>query len=199
MKRTLTAEDIIDNESFCMKRTDLQKQLLALKKDRRIGVGPDATFYFENHQTLCWQIQEMLRIEKGGDEQLKDELTAYLPLLPRQFDDGSMEFVATFMIEIEDLERRFKALQTLGGIDRSVQIILSSDTIQGTPENELERTTEDGQTSAVHFIRFKLSPKQIDAFRQVNQNVILQITHPNYSHKTLLTETQRIALAHDLI
>lgn len=199
MKRTLTADDILPNDIFCAKRTDFLNELITIKKNRRISIGSDATFYFENHLTLWWQIQEMLRVEKGGAEQLTDELAAYAPLLPQAFSDGSMELVATFMIEIDDLERRFRTLSNLGGIEQHMWLHINNTKIQATHEADIERTDENGKISAVHFIRFCLKPEQIKLFHQSNQNIIFEITHPNYPHKTLLNEHQREALSHDLI
>ena len=198
MKRTLDASDIIPTEVFCTKRSDFLEELVAVKKNRRIHIGADATFYFENHRTLWWQIQEMLRVEKGGAEQLADELSAYAPLLPRAFSDGSMELVATFMIEIDDLERRFRVLSSLGGIEQHIWLRINDAKVQAIPEADLERTDENGKTSAVHFVRFRLAPDLIKQFHQTNQDIIIEITHPLYQHKALLNETQREALAQDL-
>lgn len=198
MKRILTAEDILPTNIFCEKRSDFLQKLISIKKNRRIPIGQDATFYFENHLTLWWQVQEMLRIEKGGAEQLSDELSAYSPLLPRLFPDGSMELVATFMIEIDDLERRFRTLSALGGIEHHIWIHIHNTAVQATPEMDIDRTDNNGKTSAVHFIRFRLKPDLITQFQQTNQNIIFEINHPNYQHKTLLNEDQRKALACDL-
>lgn len=199
MKRTLTVEDIIANEQFCQNRNTYQQQLMQLKKNRRISIGPDATFYFENHLTLWWQIQEMLRVEKGGIEQLHDELSAYAPLLPKKFDDGSMELVATFMIEIDDLDRRFKMLSSLGGIEKHICLHITNSCIFAVAEQDLERTDENGKTSAVHFIRFKLTATDVTVFQETNQNIIFEITHPQYLYKVVLSEDQRKALVADLI
>jgi hypothetical protein len=198
MKRTLTTNDILPNDIFCSQRSDFQEKLIAVKKNRRIPIGPDATFYFENHLTLCWQIQEMLRVEKGGAEQLADELLAYAPLLPQEFPDGSMELVATFMIEIDDLERRLRTLSNLGGIEQHMWLHVNDAKIQASPETDIDRTDENGKTSAVHFVRFLLKQEEVIQFHKHNQNVILEISHPHYPHKTLLTEHQREALAQDL-
>ncbi|MDP3371326.1 MAG: DUF3501 family protein [Candidatus Paracaedibacteraceae bacterium] len=199
MKRTLNVEDIISNDTFCQNRNHHLQDLIQIKKNRRITVGPDVTFYFENHLTLWWQIQEMLRVEKGGEEQLQDELLAYAPLLPKKFNDNSMELVATLMIEIDDIERRLRMLSNLGGIEEQIQLHVGTHCIQATAENDIERTDENGKTSAVHFIRFKLASNQVTEFHQANQHIIFEITHPHYSHKTLLNELQRQALAKDLI
>ena len=198
MKRMLRPEDIIPTDVFCVKRNDFLEKLISTKKNRRISIGLDATFYFENHLTLWWQVQEMLRVEKGGAEQLADELSAYSPLLPQALSDGSMELVATFMIEIDDLERRFKTLSNLGGIEQHILMHINATKIQATPETDINRTDENGKTSAVHFIRFLLNEEAIKLFHQPNQKITIEITHPHYSHKTLLDENQREALALDL-
>jgi hypothetical protein len=198
MKRTLSADDILPNDTFCEKRDAILTKLKETKKHRRISIGPDATFYFENHLTLCWQIQEMLRVEKGGAEQLKDELSAYQPLLPRVFDDGSMELVTTFMIEIDDLERRFRVLSQLGGIEQYIWLHIGDERVNATPEGDIDRTDENGKTSAVHFLRFCLNPNQIKLFHHPNQSVILETTHNAYSHKTTFSEDQRKAIVSDL-
>ena len=109
-----------------------------------------------------------------------------------------MELVATFMIEIDDLVRRFHTLSNLGGVEQHIWMHINGTKIQATPETDIDRTDENGKTSAVHFIRFRLKPEEIQQFNQQNQHIIIEITHPHYSHKTLLTENQREALAHDL-
>ncbi len=199
MKRTLSPNDIISNHDFLIIRQSFQTELMQTKRNRRILVGDDITFYFENHTTLWWQIQEMLRIEKGGHEQLQDELAAYAPLVPQKFGDGSMELVATFMIEIEDIERRFRVLSQLGGIEHSIILHVNEQSVQAVPENDIERTNEFGKTSAVHFIRFRLSTPIIDQFNEPESTVTLEITHPCYQHQTRLSDTQKSALAHDFI
>ena len=199
MKRTLNTDDILPNDVFCAKRNDFLENLMSVKKNRRVAIGPDATFYFENHLTLWWQVQEMLRVEKGGSEQLTDELIAYAPLLPQVFPDGSMELVATFMIEIDDLERRFRVLSNLGNIEQHIWLCINDTKIHATPETDLDRTDENGKASAVHFIRFLLTPELVKQFQQPNQDIIIEISHPHYSHKTQLNENQREAIASDLI
>ncbi len=90
---------------------------------RRIEVGPFATFYFENYATMWLQVQEMLRIEKGGDEQVPGELVAYNPLIPQ-----GDELIATMMLEIEDGDRRHRTLLTLGGIEETVFMEIGGET-----------------------------------------------------------------------
>src|ERR1700743_2184597 len=133
-----------------------------MKRQRRIEVGPFATFYFENYATMWLQVQEMLRIEKGGDEQLAGELAAYNPLIPQ-----GRELIATLMLEIEDEKRRNAVLLTLGGIEETVFLEIGGDVIRATPTEYDDRTTPDGKTSSVHWLRFKLAADQIAHRQQV--------------------------------
>ncbi len=109
MKRALTAADILPLPEYEKIRAEKRGAMIARKKNRRVAVGPYATFYFENYDTMWLQVQEMLRIEKGGADQLADELHAYQPLVPK-----GDELVATLMLEIEDERRRAAVLATLG-------------------------------------------------------------------------------------
>src|SRR5271167_3728062 len=113
--RKITAADILALPEYESQRKALKQNLLPVKKLRRVEVGPFATFYFENYATMWLQVQEMLRIEKGGAEQLAGELEAYNPLIPQ-----GDELIATMMLEIEDANRRHNILLTLGGIEESV-------------------------------------------------------------------------------
>src|SRR3569832_2198613 len=110
--RKLTPADILSEGDYAAQRKALRSEAIALKKHRRVEVGPYASFYFENYQTMWLQVQEMLRIEKGGTEQIAGELDAYNPLIPQ----GS-ELIATLMLEIEDSSRRDRTLRTLGKIE----------------------------------------------------------------------------------
>ena len=110
--REITKEDLIPIEEYSKKRKFLRKEIVDYKKKRRVPLGPYANFYFESYETMKAQIQEMLYIEKGGDEQLKDELAAYNPLIPK-----GNELVATLMFEIDDPVLRLDFLNKVGGIE----------------------------------------------------------------------------------
>src|SRR5450432_3125858 len=112
--RKITPADILPPKEYDSRRAALKKELLPMKKNRRVEVGPFATFYFENYATMWLQVQEMLRIEKGGAEQLAGELQAYNPLIPQ-----GDELIATMMLEIEDADRRDRELRRLGHIEDS--------------------------------------------------------------------------------
>src|SRR5215469_9162487 len=113
--RKITPTDILSDQDYAQKRKQLRGEAIALKKPRRVEVGPFATFYFENYQTMWLQVQEMLRIEKGGTEQIAGELEAYNPLIPQ-----GAELIATLMLEIEDPVRRDRELRKLGHIEDKV-------------------------------------------------------------------------------
>lgn len=192
-KRTISRADLIAPADYAAMRRSRRPELVAMKKDRRIDVGPHATFYFENYATMWWQIQEMLHIEKGGEEQIADELRAYAPLVPH-----GHELVATLMFGIEDPVQRDRFLSRLGGVEDTISITVGGDTVKAVAEADLERTREsDGKTSSVHFLHFPFTVAQIAAFRDPSKQVILGIGHSDYGHMALLNPTQRTALAKD--
>jgi Protein of unknown function (DUF3501) len=188
--RRITAEDILELPEYETRRKTLKQNLLPVKKARRVEVGPFATFYFENYATMWLQVQEMLRIEKGGAEQLAGELEAYNPLIPQ-----GDELIATMMLEIEDANRRNASLLKLGGIEETVFMEIGTDRIQATPTEYDDRTTPDGKTSSVHWLRFKLTPGQVARFK--NERVVIGVGHRNYGHMAVLTDEARAALAKD--
>ncbi len=193
-KTTLSRDDIISMDAFVAIRRDKRSEVVAMKKNRRVALGPHATFYFENFLTMWWQIQEMLYIEKGGEEQMADELAAYAPLVPK----GS-ELVATFMLEIDEPVRRARVLGSLGGIDSHLFVEINGEKIYAVPEDDAERNREDGKTSAVHFLRFPLNPSQIAVFRQAESRILLGCDHPNYGHLAIVSDATRQALAQDFV
>jgi hypothetical protein len=189
-QRRITQSDILSTGEYDQQRKSLKANLIPMKKLRRIEVGPFATFYFENYATMWLQVQEMLRIEKGGEEQIPGELAAYNPLIPQ-----GEELIATMMLEIEDEKRRNAVLLTLGGIEEAVFMEIGGDVVRATPTEYDDRTTADGKTSSVHWLRFKLTPEQIGRFG--SERVVLGVSHPNYGHMAVLTADSRAALAKD--
>ncbi len=192
MKTRLRKEDLLSLEEFTKIRTKKRQETIEIKKNRRVPLGPEATLFFENYDTLWWQIQEMLYIEKGGDAQMEDELLAYNPLLPQ-----GQELVATFMIEIDDPVRRAQVLGMLGGIEYYLCLRFAGHTLKAVPEEDPNRTTESGKTSAIHFVHWVFTEEQITDFSKPHQDIIVEITHPNFSFKTLMTENVRAALRGD--
>ena len=191
-KHEITAADIIPAADYAKVRADWRRKMSAVKKQRRLEVGPFVTFYFESYETMWHQVQEMLHIEGGGAAQLPDELEAYNPLVPKGKD-----LSATFMIEIDDPDRRKRLLLGLGGIEETAFIEVAGDHIKADPELDQDRTSAEGKASSVQFVHFRLTPTQIAAFRTPGARVLLGLSHPNYSHMAVLPETMRAALAAD--
>ncbi|HHL42347.1 MAG TPA: DUF3501 family protein [Hellea balneolensis] len=190
--RKITADDILDVESFGAKRKELRAALAPAKRKRRIHVGPDCTFYFESFETMLFQVQEMLYIEKGGDAQLQDELSAYNPLIP-----NGDELVATMMFEINDPVRRLNLLMKLGGVENHVFLQINGEKIYAIPEDDAERTSADGKTSSVHFFHFPFSEGQKAAFVDPENTVFLGIDHQDYGHMSALSRETICELAFD--
>ncbi|HTO79100.1 MAG TPA: DUF3501 family protein [Methylocystis sp.] len=191
-RHKLIASDILPWEDYAKSRPEHRRRHAERKRDRRVEVGPHVTFYFENADTMWFQVQEMMHIEKGGAEQLEGELAAYNPLVPQ----GS-ELVATFMIEIDDPLRRARVLASLGGIEDTAFFRIGAENVKGVPEADQDRTSAEGKASSVQFVHFPFTPAQIAAFKQPDTQVILGLSHPAYSHMAVLNESTRAALAGD--
>jgi hypothetical protein len=191
--RRITADDILPDAEFAAQRKARRAALLPLKTLRRVALGPHCTFYFECFETMLFQVQEMLLIEKGGAAQLADELEAYNPLVP----NGS-ELVATVMFEIEDPVRRDLILRRLGGVEDRFFLRIAGDRITAVQEGDIERTREDGKTSSVHFLHFPMTGAQKAAFRDAANEVLIGCDHELYAHMAVLTPTVRAELAKDL-
>jgi hypothetical protein len=192
MKRQLTSTDILPFADYERVRGERRGAIMALKKKRRIAVGPYATFYFENFETMWLQVQEMLRIEKGGEAQLADELHAYNPLIP-----NGRELVATVMFEIEDPARRHTVLGSIGGVEKKIEIRLGKEIIAARPEEDLDYTSAEGKASSVQFVHFPFTAAQILAFRGTESEAVLAINHPNYGHMAVIPRDVRDELAKD--
>lgn len=189
-KHELTRSDILPLETYSAARRDQRERMVEVKRNRRMEVGPVCTFYFESYETIWYQVHEMLFIEKGGEEQIEDELQAYNPLIPK-----GQELVATVMFEIDDPVRRQAFLSKLGGIEETAFIEIGGERLRGRPE--ADRSTADGKASSVQFIHFTFAPAKIAAFRARGTQVVLGFEHPGYSHMAVLPEAVRQALAQD--
>jgi len=188
----ITAADLLPPDAYAREREARRRALIPIKRDRRIEVGPFVTFYFENFVTMLAQVQEMLHIERGGDAQIAGELETYNPLIPQ----GS-ELVATMMIEIDEPARRAAMLLKLGGIEESVWIQIGQDRIAASPADYADRTTPEGKTSSVHWLRFRFTREQISAFRNAAEPVVLGISHENYGHMATVGADKRAELGKD--
>ncbi|MEQ8652539.1 MAG: DUF3501 family protein [Kiloniellales bacterium] len=192
-KRQITRADILSMEEYGRERREMRRDLVQKKKLRRLEVGPVATFYFENYETMWHQIHEMLHIEKGGEEQIADELAAYNPLIPQ-----GRELVATVMFEIDEPKRRATFLAKLGGVEETMFLEVEGTRAMSKPEADVDRTTADGKASSVQFVHFPMTDEQAKAFKTAGARVILGIDHPDYGHMVVLPEAVRAALAEDL-
>ena len=176
---------------YAKSRKNLRKNIVEFKKVRRISLGPYATFYFESYETMLAQVQEMLYIEKGGDEQLNDELEAYNPLIP-----NGKELTATLMFEIDNPVSRATFLGKVGGIEDKVIMKVNGEEIKAVPEDDVDRTSSEGKASSVQFIHFKFNDEQISKFKNSSE-IEIGIDHKEYSHTTKLTKNTIESLSAD--
>jgi len=193
-KRQIEKEDLLPSDVYAKSRKQIRKDLVEFKKNRRIALGPYATFYFESFETMVAQVQEMLHIEKGGDEQLKDELIAYNPLVP-----SGKELIATLMFEIDNPISRAKFLGKVGGIEEKVFMKINNEIVKAVPEADVDRTSAEGKASSVQFIHFKLNDDQIFKFKSDSATIELGIDHKEYTHTTKLSENSIKSLCDDFI
>ena len=157
----LTREDLYSLEEYARVRSHFRAEVMAHKRNRQLAIGANATLYFEDRLTMQYQVQEMLRVERIFEpEGIAEELAAYNPLIP----DGS-NWKATFMIEYADVEERRLALARMGGIEDRVWVQVEDfERVLAIADEDMERETEE-KTSAVHFLRFELTPAMVSALR----------------------------------
>ena len=191
-KREIQKSDIMPLDAYIKDRKELRKNIVNFKKNRRVALGPYATFYFESYETMLAQVQEMLYIEKGGDEQLKDELSAYNPLIP-----NGKELTATLMFEIDNPISRAAFLGKVGGIEEKVFMKISGEKIKAIPEEDVDRTSTEGKASSVQFIHFNFTDDQIAKFKSDEIEVEIGIDHKEYSHTTKLSVENKKSLSAD--
>lgn len=191
--KELTRDDIMDMAAYGAIRMERRREIVADKKNRRVHIGPHATFYFENYWTMWLQVHEMLYIEKGGEAQIPDELNAYNPLIPK-----GRELIATVMFEIDDPAKRAAILGELGGVEETFFLSIDGAEVTATAETDVDRTSAEGKASSVQFVHFHLTDDQAVKLKGGAGEVILGIKHPAYSHMTILPPATRAALAGDL-
>ena len=193
-RRKIARDSLLTLEAYARQRQEFRAKVMAHKKDRTVHLGPHLTLAFEDEQTIRYQIQEMLRIERTFEEQgIQDELDAYNPLIP----DGR-NLKATMMIEYADAEERKHALSKLKGIEDRVWIqVEGCARIYAIADEDLERENEE-KTSAVHFLRFELD----DAMARALKNGValaFGVDHPNYQAElSAVAASVRASLIHDL-
>lgn len=190
---TLTREDLFSLEKYASIKTDYRARVMEHKKNRRVPIGDHAALYFEDALTMQYQIQEMLRLERIFEaDAIQEELDVYNPLIP----NGS-NWKATFMIEYDDVEERKKALSILTGIEDTTWVKVGDcEKVFAIANEDLDRT-EPGKTSAVHFMRFELTPEMVAAAKQ-GATIKAGIDHSAYRMETELPQAKRDSLAGDL-
>ena len=191
-KFSIKEDDVINIDKYINERPKIKKEISEIKKFRRIPVGPYATFYFECYDTMIYQVQEMLYIERGGIEQMKDELKAYNPLVPK-----GKELVATLMFEIDNEFKRKEFLNSVGGIEEETFIQINEHKIMSRPEQDTDRTSEDGKASSVHFLHFDFTEDLIKEFVADQSTVLLGFKHKNYKHFSELSKEVKCELKKD--
>ena len=190
--RKLTFEDIKDVREYERERDEFRRQIVEMKKRRRVQLGDLLTITFENTDTMRFQVQEMARIERMlTDEQIQNELDTYNQLIP-----GPNELSGTLFVEIDNKERLYEWLPKLVGIQRAVSIWLhDGSSVPSIPEDE-ERLTREETTTTVHYLKFRFAPEQADAFAAGPVRIV--VDHPNYNAVVELTDEQREELLRDL-
>lgn len=190
--RKLTPEDIKDLREYERERDEFRRDIVTMKKRRRVQLGDLLTITFENTDTMRFQIQEMARIERMlSDEQIQQEVETYNQLIP-----APHELSGTLFVEIDNKERLYEWLPKLVGVQRAVSIWLHDGTsIPSVPEDE-ERLTREETTTTVHYLKFRFSSEQIDAFAAGPVRIV--VDHPSYDAVVELTEEQRTELLGDL-
>ncbi|MAI83902.1 MAG: hypothetical protein CMM91_03065 [Rickettsiales bacterium] len=192
-KNVIEEKDVIDVEAYIKIRKQNKEKVKSIKEKRRVMVGPHATFYFENFETMLYQVQEMIYIERGGREQLLDELEAYNPMIPK-----GKNLSATLMFEIDNQKKRKEFLNSIGGIEHKIFIeINNKEKVFAIPEGDTERTDDSGKASSVHFIHFNFTDDQIKEFLNATSKITIGFEHTEYNHLTLLSEQNRNSLADD--
>ena len=190
--KPLTQDDLYTLESYARERSAFRTRVLAHKQPRKVHLGDHVTLLFEDRLTIQYQIQEMLRVERIFETQgIADELDAYNPLIP----DGS-NLKATMLIEYGDPEERKRELARMRNIEDHIQLeVEGAGSTTAIADEDLERSNQD-KTSAVHFLRFELTPEMIAAWRG-GAAVHLSCDHENYAGQVTLDQDQHQALAAD--
>jgi hypothetical protein len=193
LRGPLKAGDLFSLEQYARQRTDFRSRVIEHKKHRKVEVGPNTTWLFEDRLTVQYQIQEMLRVERIFEpEGIQDELDAYNPLIP----DGS-NWKTTFLIEYPDADERKLALERLKGVERCCYVqVAGFDRVYAIADEDLERENAE-KTSSVHWLRFELTPAMCSAVKSGTQ-VTAGIDHAAYTHSTNLPPATIKALAREL-
>ena len=191
---TIEKSEILSRDEYKTKRKSLREKMVLRKKFRRVDLGPYVTMYFENKDTIIHQINEMVYIENGGEEQINDEISAYKSLIP----DGQ-ELVATVMIEIDNPIKRAEFLSKMGGFEETINIKIHDKEIKGKAELDGDRTTADGKASSVQFVHFEFDEKAVKSIKNNMENISISINHESYRHSAILNTDTVGELVKDFI
>jgi hypothetical protein len=192
--RKLIRSDLMSLEQYAADRPKLRSEVISHKQLRNVSVGPNMTWCFEDRTTIRYQVLEMLRAERIFEsEGIQSELDAYNPLIP----DGS-NWKVTLLIEFPDPEERRTALENLIGVeDRCWVRVSEMERIFATADEDLPRENDE-KTSAVHFLRFELSPTMVEAMKS-SGSLSVGVDHQHYRHsRSPLPVEVRDALSRDL-
>ena len=189
---TIEKSDILSRNEYKSKRKSLREKMVLRKKFRRVDIGPYVTMYFENKDTIIHQINEMVYIENGGEDQINDEISAYKSLIP----DGQ-ELVATVMIEIDSPIKRAEFLAKMGGFEEQISIKVGGQLIKGRAELDGDRTTADGKASSVQFVHFEFDEQAVKSIKNNMENVSISINHKSYRHSVILNTDTVVELTKD--
>jgi hypothetical protein len=191
--KKLNKSDLFSLEEYSINRDSFRKKVLEEKQYRKVYIGEHVVLLFENKNTIQYQIQEMLRIEKIFDaEGIQEELDAYNPLIP----DGS-NLKAVMLIEYPNVEERKEKLKILKGIEKKIWIKVGShNKVFAIADEDLEREDET-KTSAVHYLRYEFSVSMINDWKN-GSSIVMGIDHENYqSSETIITSDISSSLSGD--
>jgi hypothetical protein len=190
----LAVGDLMSLERYARERPAFRARVLEHKRHRKLAIGPNLTWSFEDRLTMQYQIQEMLRAERIFEpEGIREELAAYNPLIP----DGS-NWKATLLIEFTDVAERQRALAQLIGLEDCCWVQARGEQrVYAIADEDLERETSE-KTSAVHFLRFELTAPMISALK-AGAALAVGVDHEHYRHSIdPVPEPIRAALVADL-
>jgi hypothetical protein len=188
----VTLPEILDIAQYEKARDQLRRRVIEMKKNRRLPVGPMVTFVFENHDTILFQIQEMMRAERiVNDDAIQHEIDTYNQLLP-----GENELAATMLIELPDAARIREEITKFHGVNtgEATYIRIGDERLPGVFD---ARQSDDRRISAVQYVRFRFNDAQREAFATGAKETRLVIDHPNYRHDALIDDAVREELAKD--
>ena len=191
---TIEISEILSRDEYKINRKSLREKMVLRKKFRRVDIGPYVTMYFENKDTIIHQINEMVYIENGGEDQIKDEILAYKSLVP-----NGRELVATVMVEIDNPIKRAEFLAKMGGFEEQMSIKIDGHMIKGKAELDADRTTADGKASSVQFVHFEFEDKDVQSIKNHMEDVSISINHENYRHSSILNIDTVKELINDFI